>query len=77
MEINSEDQNTLERLEEELWREETRFDMQRMDELIAPDFFGHCPFKEGQVQGIIYNKFGVVHLRKGSQYQTKSFDGSY
>lgn len=39
MEINSEDRNTLERLEEELWREETRFDMQRMDELIAPDFF--------------------------------------
>jgi hypothetical protein len=39
MKINSEDRNTLERLEEELWREETRFDMQRMDELIAPDFF--------------------------------------
>jgi hypothetical protein len=39
MEINSEDRNTLERLEEELWREETRFDIQRMDELIAPDFF--------------------------------------
>lgn len=39
MEINSEDRNTLERLEEELWREETRFDMQRMNELIAPDFF--------------------------------------
>lgn len=39
MEINSEDRNTLKRLEEELWREETRFDIQRMDELIAPDFF--------------------------------------
>jgi hypothetical protein len=72
MKINSEDRNTLERLEEKLWREKTRFDIQRMDELIAPDFSGHYPFKEGQVQGIVYNKFEVVHLRKGSQYQTKS-----
>lgn len=39
MEISREDQKTLERLEEELWREETRFDTQRMNELIAPDFF--------------------------------------
>ena len=39
MEISSEDRKTLERLEEELWCEETRFDMQRMNELIANDFF--------------------------------------
>lgn len=38
MEISSEDRETLERLEEELWREETRFDAQRMNELIAHDF---------------------------------------
>lgn len=39
MQISREDQETLERLEEELWREETRFDTQRMNELIAHDFF--------------------------------------
>ena len=39
MEISSEDREILERLEEELWREQTRFDMQRMNKLIAPDFF--------------------------------------
>lgn len=39
MEISSEDREILERLEEELWREETRFDTQRMNELIANDFF--------------------------------------
>ena len=39
MEIRSEDRELLERLEGELWREQTRFDMQRMNELIAPDFF--------------------------------------
>lgn len=38
MEISSEDRETLKRLEEELWREETRFDRQRMNELIAHDF---------------------------------------
>jgi hypothetical protein len=39
MEISSKDRETLERLEEELWREETRFDLQRTNELIAVDFF--------------------------------------
>jgi hypothetical protein len=39
MEISSQDRETLEHLEEELWREETRFDTQRMNELIANDFF--------------------------------------
>lgn len=39
MEISSKDRETLERLEEELWREDTRFDTQRMNELIATDFF--------------------------------------
>jgi hypothetical protein len=39
MEISSEDREILERLEEELWREQTRFDTQRMGELISPDFF--------------------------------------
>ena len=39
MEVSAADQNTLERLEEELWRENTRFNKQRMEELIASDFF--------------------------------------
>ncbi|NJK70246.1 MAG: DUF4440 domain-containing protein [Microcoleus sp. SU_5_3] len=39
MEISREDREILERLEEELWREETRFDAQRMNEIIAQDFF--------------------------------------
>jgi hypothetical protein len=38
MQITNEDLETLQQLEEELWREETRFDMQRMQELIADDF---------------------------------------
>jgi hypothetical protein len=39
MELSKQDRDALERLEEELWREETRFDSRRMNELIAPDFF--------------------------------------
>lgn len=39
MEIDSEDREIFRRLEEELWREETRFDRVRMNELIADDFF--------------------------------------
>ena len=39
MEVSTADQNALERLEEELWRADTRFDQQRMNELIASDFF--------------------------------------
>jgi hypothetical protein len=39
MKMSRQDRDTLERLEEELWREETRFDPRRMTEVIAPDFF--------------------------------------
>ncbi len=38
MELSEHDRVTLQQLEEELWREETRFDQQRMLEIIAPDF---------------------------------------
>ena len=38
MELRREDRDMLERLEEELWRPETRFDNRRMKELMAPDF---------------------------------------
>jgi hypothetical protein len=39
MEISETDRAVLQALEEELWREETRFDPQRMEEVIAEDFF--------------------------------------
>lgn len=39
MKLSKSDRTVLEHLEEELWREATRFDMARMSELIAPDFF--------------------------------------
>src|ERR1051325_3853612 len=38
MELSKKDRAELERLEEELWREESRFDRRRMTEIIAPDF---------------------------------------
>lgn len=38
MELSEHDRVTLQQLEEELWREETRFDRKRMTETIAPDF---------------------------------------
>jgi hypothetical protein len=38
MELSKQDRVMLERLEEELWRVETRFDQKRMTEIIAPDF---------------------------------------
>ncbi len=37
--LTNEECEVLRQLEEELWREETRFDRQRMDEVIAEDFF--------------------------------------
>jgi len=39
MEITNEDREILERLEEELWLGETRFDLDRMNELMADDLF--------------------------------------
>ena len=38
MELSRHDRDALQRLEEELWREETRYDERRMREIIAPDF---------------------------------------
>jgi hypothetical protein len=38
MTLNQRDRDALEGLEEELWREETRFDIRRMEALLAPDF---------------------------------------
>jgi hypothetical protein len=39
MDISEQDREMLEQLEQELWREETRFDIARMKEMIAEDFF--------------------------------------
>ena len=36
---SKQDRELLQRLEEELWREETRFDRHRMNEVFADDFF--------------------------------------
>jgi len=38
MELSKKNHAALERLEGELWREETRFDRKRMSKIIAPDF---------------------------------------
>jgi hypothetical protein len=37
--LTDDEAETLRRLEEELWRDETRFDRRRMEEVIAEDFF--------------------------------------
>ena len=39
MELSGEDLKTLEVLEEGLWRSDVRLDPQRMDLILAPDFF--------------------------------------
>ncbi len=39
LEISKEDRAALTRLEEDMWREETRFDIQFMERTLASDFF--------------------------------------
>ena len=39
MDLTKQERETLKQLEEDLWREETRFDLVRMNDIIAPDFF--------------------------------------
>ena len=39
MELSDQDRQDLEGLEEGLWRTEVRFDLQRMDDMLADDFF--------------------------------------
>jgi hypothetical protein len=53
MELSVEEQEQLQQLEEDLWREETRFDTVYMEQLIAGDFFE-------------FGRSGRVHQR--SQY---------
>ena len=39
LQLTQEDRELLQRLEEDLWREETRFDIPYMERLLAEDFF--------------------------------------
>ena len=39
MTLTADEHDTLRRLEESLWRAETRFDRDHMNEVLAPDFF--------------------------------------
>ena len=59
MELSREDRALIERLEEELWREETRFDPSRMHEVMAPDFieFGRS--------GRVYRREDVLAVLRG------------
>jgi len=42
LEVSDEDRRELTRLEEAMWREETRFDMAFMERHLAPDFFEYA-----------------------------------
>ena len=50
MELSEQDRQTLERLEEGLWRAETRFDRAWMERILAPGFF------EFGRSGRVYNR---------------------
>ena len=50
MTLNNTDINKLKELEESLWREETRFDKNYMDKILAPGFF------EYGRSGRVYNR---------------------
>jgi hypothetical protein len=49
----------LHKLEEELWREETRFDRRRMEEVIAGDFF------EFGRSGRVYRRQDTLDMPRG------------
>jgi hypothetical protein len=52
--LTSDEVEALRRLEEELWREETRFDRRRMDAVIGEDFFEFG--RSGRVQGTPFDE---------------------
>jgi hypothetical protein len=59
MELSKRDRDVLEHLEEELWREETRFDHGRMGEVITPEFleFGRS--------GRVYQREDTLAIPRG------------
>ena len=58
LELGSEDHALLQRLEEELWQEETRFDVPYMERIIAADFF------EFGRSGRVYNRIEILYVPK-------------
>lgn len=56
MELSQQDRNLLERLEQSLWREETRFDIALMKEIIAEDFI------EFGKSGCIYHRSDALSI---------------
>ena len=52
--LSEEDRRVLQRLEEDLWREETRFDISYMDQVMAEDFF------EFGRSGRVYNRDEIL-----------------
>jgi hypothetical protein len=52
--LADEDRKLLQRLEEELWREETRFDIHYMEQVLAEDFF------EFGRSGRVYNRDEIL-----------------
>ncbi len=52
--LTDDDRKLLQRLEEELWREETRFDIPFMEQVLAEDFF------EFGRSGRIYNRDQIL-----------------
>jgi hypothetical protein len=59
MTLSQRDHDALRRLEEELWREETRFDAARMRDLLAPDFF------EFGRSGRVYRREDTLAIPRG------------
>ncbi len=56
IELSTEDRKILEHLEEELWCEETRFNIARMEQVIAEDFF------EFGKSGWVYQKSDTLSI---------------
>jgi hypothetical protein len=58
MHISLKDKEDLRKLEEELWREDTRFDTQRMGQIFSADFF------EYGRSGRVYDRVAILSMRK-------------
>ena len=57
--LTNDEVSMLRELEEELWHEESRFDLQRMDEVIAEDFF------EFGRSGRVYRREDTLAIPRG------------
>lgn len=71
MELTGEDKRELEKLEEGLWKAETRFDNEWMERTLAPDFF------EFGRSGRIYRRedsIGIESQHIDARFPLKNFD---